>query len=76
MQSNHLAGMWQALKPKMIPVPVSEGTEAILRQAFYAGAGAALMLHGSIQADAQRLTHTSLSALEKEVTDELDKSGG
>jgi len=69
--SNHLSGVWSTLKPGIITVPVSEETGEIIRRAFFAGAAAALSLHGNIQADAQRLTRLSLVTLENEIAFEL-----
>ena len=69
--TNGLNDLWESLKPGIIPIEVSEGTERVLHQVFFAGAAAALSLQGAIEAEAQRLVHFSLTSLEEEVAREL-----
>ena len=69
--TNGLNDLWESLKPGIIPIEVSEGTERVLHRVFFAGAAAALSLQGAIEAEAQRLVHLSLTSLENEVAREL-----
>jgi len=71
-----IGDLWTVLKPGVIPVEVSPETESVLRRVFFIGAAAALSLHGSVQADEQRVTRKSLESLEEEIATELGLPDG
>ena len=72
---NALGGLWNTLKPGIIPIEVSPETERVLRRVFFMGATAALSLHGHVQAEEQRITRRSLEELEAEIAKELELPG-
>jgi hypothetical protein len=69
--SQNLQDLWEALKPGIIPIEVSEKTEYILHRVFFAGAAAALTLQGAAESEAHKVLHMSLAILENEVAAQL-----
>jgi hypothetical protein len=66
-----LGDLWSVLRPGILPIPVAPETEHVLKRVFFAGAAAALSLHGQIQAEEHRVTRRSLETLEAEIAEEL-----
>jgi hypothetical protein len=74
-----LNDLWEVMKPAILTIPVSEGTERILRKVFFMGAAASLTLHGTVQASEHKATQASLHALEQEISATLglpEENGG